>query len=66
MEHAASPPPTCRSTRLITEHVAVLERLSHQGTPARCRLAHELGDDLARLLVGALSETLPPRAGLRI
>lgn len=44
-----------RGSGLIMEHVAMLERRDMARVSARARLEAALGDDLTRLLVGALT-----------
>jgi hypothetical protein len=44
-----------RGSGLIFEHFAALERLDGARASARARLEAALGDDLTRLLVGALT-----------
>jgi hypothetical protein len=44
-----------RGSGLILEHCAALDRLEEARASARSRLEAALGDDLARLLVGALT-----------
>jgi hypothetical protein len=46
-----------RGSGLILEHCAALDRLEIARASARTRLQEALGDDLARLLVGALTTT---------
>jgi hypothetical protein len=44
-----------RGSELIFEHFAALDRLDTARASARARLEASLGDDLTRLLVGALT-----------
>ena len=44
-----------RGSGLLMEHVAMLERRDLARVSARARLEAALGDDLTRLLVGALT-----------
>jgi hypothetical protein len=44
-----------RGAGLILEHCAALDRLEEARASARTRLEAALGDDLTRLLVGALT-----------
>jgi hypothetical protein len=46
-----------RGSTLILEHFEALERLDRSRASARARLEAALGDDLTRLLVGALTTT---------
>jgi hypothetical protein len=46
-----------RGSGLILEHCAALDRLELARASARARLEAALGDDLTRLLVGALTAT---------
>jgi hypothetical protein len=63
MEAAILPTPrTDRGTHLIVAHCASVGRLTGPGgSSARRRLERALGNDLARLLVGALATVDPPR-----
>jgi hypothetical protein len=49
-----------RGATLLLEHCEVLERLAEVRVSARARLEAALGDDLTRLLVGALSTSDRP------
>jgi len=51
-----------RGSGLLIEHFAALERLESARTSARSRLEASLGDDLTRLLVGALTTAERPIA----
>jgi hypothetical protein len=46
-----------RGANLLLEHCAALDRLELARASARSRLEAALGDDLTRLLVGALTTT---------
>ena len=48
-----------RGSTLMLEHFEALDRLDRSRVSARARLEAALGDDLARLLVGALTTTEP-------
>jgi hypothetical protein len=50
-----------RGSGLILEHCAALDRLEIARASARSRLEAALGDDLTRLLVGALTTSEPYR-----
>jgi hypothetical protein len=49
-----------RGSGLVIEHCAALERLDVVRASARARLEASLGDDLTRLLVGALTTAERP------
>jgi hypothetical protein len=49
-----------RGSGLILEHFAALDRLALARVSARARLEAALGDDLTRLLVGALTTVERP------
>ena len=51
-----------RGSGLLIEHFAALERLESGRESARARLEASLGDDLTRLLVGALTTAERPIA----
>jgi hypothetical protein len=48
-----------RGSTLMMEHFEALERLDRSRVSARARLEAALGDDLTRLLVGALTTAEP-------
>jgi hypothetical protein len=55
MEAVWDPPTPARGAALLLEHCAALERLDQARLPARDRLMSAVGDELAGLLLRALS-----------
>jgi hypothetical protein len=57
LENTPAVPARERGSSLLLEHCAALDRLELARASARARLEAALGDDLTRLLVGALTTT---------
>jgi hypothetical protein len=57
LEESYDMPARERGSGLILEHCAALDRLELARASVRSRLEAALGDDLTRLLVGALTTT---------
>ena len=57
LEESYDRPARERGSGLILEHCAALDRLELARASVRSRLEAALGDDLTRLLVGALTTT---------